>query len=81
VTSAFVAVYILGVFVGLFAIDARGPARVGLALLWPIGPLAFLVTITILLFASLIAFPMFGAAVLAVVLAALIWKWAAGLGL
>ena len=45
-------------------IDARPPARVGLALLWPLGPLAFVVTVTILLAASLIAYPAFGAAVL-----------------
>ena len=47
------------------AIDARPAARLGLALLWPIGPLAFVVTITILLAASLIAFPLFGLAALA----------------
>jgi hypothetical protein len=45
-------------------IDARPAARLGLALLWPLGPLAFVVTITILLAASLIAYPAFGAAVL-----------------
>jgi hypothetical protein len=45
-------------------IDARPAARVGLALLWPLGPLAFALTIAILLLASLIAFPTFGAVVL-----------------
>jgi len=45
-------------------IDARPGSRLGLALLWPLGPLAFVVTITILLAASLIAYPAFGAAVL-----------------
>ena len=64
------AVYILGVAVGLFTIDARGIARLGLALLWPLGPIAFVVTISILLVASLIAFPMIGALVLAGTLAA-----------
>ena len=33
--------------------------------LWPIGPLAFAVTVSILLLASVIAFPVFGAAVVA----------------
>jgi len=45
-------------------IDARPGSRLGLALLWPLGPLAFVVTITILLAAALIAYPAFGAAVL-----------------
>ena len=51
------AVYVAGVAWGLLMIDARAAARVGLALLWPLGPLAFVVTITILLAASLIAYP------------------------
>lgn len=59
-----VAVYVAGVAWGLIVIDARPAARVGLALLWPLGPLAFVVTITILLAASLVAYPVFGAAVL-----------------
>ena len=62
-------IYIVGALIGLVTIDARGGSRIGLALLWPLGPLAFLVTVTILLFASLIAFPVFGAIVLALALA------------
>ena len=58
------AVYVAGVAWGLSTIDARPAARVGLALLWPLGPLAFVITITILIGASLIAYPVFGAAVL-----------------
>jgi len=58
-------VYVAGVVWGLVAIDARPAARLGLALVWPVGPLAFVVTIAILLAASLIAFPLFGLAVLA----------------
>jgi hypothetical protein len=58
------ALYVAGVAWGLIMIDARPPARVGLALLWPLGPIAFVITITILLAASLIAYPAFGAAVL-----------------
>ena len=57
-------VYVSGVVWGLVAIDARPAARVGLALVWPIGPLAFVVVVTIQLAASLIAYPAFGAAVL-----------------
>lgn len=52
-------------------IDARPMTKIALAVLWPLGPLAFAVTIAILLVASLIAFPMFGAAIL--IAAALSW--------
>lgn len=62
--------YVLGVLAGLVFTDARGPARVALALLWPLGPLAFIVVIAILFLASLIAFPIFGAVVLAGLLGA-----------
>ena len=58
-------VYIVGVVWGLFRVDARPLARVALALLWPLGPIAFVVTLAILFAASLIAFPLFGAVVLA----------------
>ncbi len=58
------AVYVAGVAWGLLRIDARPAARVGLALLWPLGPLAFAITIAVLLVASLVAYPAFGAAVL-----------------
>ena len=50
-------VYAAGALVALWRTDASWPTRVALALLWPIGPLAFLVTLAILLGASLIAFP------------------------
>jgi hypothetical protein len=62
--------YGVGVLIGLVAIDARPAARVGLALLWPIGPAAFVITLAVLLAASLIAFPVVGAAAVA---AALLW--------
>lgn len=58
------AVYVAGVVWGLLGIDARPAARVGLALLWPLGPLAFAFTIAVLLVASLVAYPVFSAAVL-----------------
>jgi hypothetical protein len=76
--NPFVVVYLVGVAIGLIAIDARGLARVGLALLWPVGPIAFILTITILLLAALIAFPVFGLIAIAVaVAAAVVW----GIGL
>jgi L-ascorbate metabolism protein UlaG (beta-lactamase superfamily) len=69
-TPLLIALYSMGVVAGLIAIDARWGPRLALALLWPLGPLAFLVTVTILLLASLVAFPLFGAIVLALGLAA-----------
>jgi hypothetical protein len=82
--KAILSVYLLGVAVGLAAIDARGLARLGLALLWPLGPIAFLITIGILLLALPIAFPILGTVVLAAIVAFLViaWKWgAAAVGL
>jgi len=50
------AIYLAGVVIGLWRTDARWPTRPLLALLWPIGPLAFVVTVVILLVAAPIAF-------------------------
>ena len=68
------AIYVAGVVWGLLMIDARPITKMVLAMLWPLGPIAFAVTITILLAASLIAFPAFGAAVL-IGAAAVWWVW------
>jgi L-ascorbate metabolism protein UlaG (beta-lactamase superfamily) len=62
-------IYFLGVIVGLLTIDARGASRIALALLWPLGPIAFIVTVSVLFMASLIAFPVFGAIVIMLALA------------
>ncbi len=48
-------VYLFGVAVALLTIDARPPARVGLAALWPLGPLAFIATVTMLIAVALVA--------------------------
>jgi hypothetical protein len=70
--STFLLVYGLGVAVGLALTDAPPAIRLGLALLWPVGPAAFLVTLGLLAAASLIAFPMIAAIVFA---AAAAWWW------
>lgn len=67
--TVLLAVYVAGVAVALVRTDARWPARVGLALLWPVGPLAFLMTVSVLLGASLVAFPILAAIVIALALA------------
>ena len=57
--------YVAGVTLGLIVIDAHFGVRIGLALAWPVGPLAFVVTLAVLVGAAMIAFPAFGAVVLA----------------
>jgi hypothetical protein len=51
-----VIVYTLGVLIALWRTDARLLDRFLLALLWPIGPLAFVVTTLLLVAASPFAF-------------------------
>ena len=63
-------VYSAGVLIGLAATDARPAERLGFALLWPVGPAAFVVTVTVLAAASLIAFPIVGVAVVG---SAVVW--------
>jgi hypothetical protein len=65
-------IYVVGVVAGLILTDGRVATRMLLALLWPLGPLAFVVVIAGLLVASLYIFPIFGA-VVAVGLAAGWW--------
>ena len=55
-------VYAIGVLIGLMAVDGGPGSRVGLALVWPLGPLAFVVTVLGLLVVAAIAFPLFGVA-------------------
>jgi hypothetical protein len=63
--DAALVLYLAGAAVAMWRTDASWPVRIALALLWPIGPVAFLVTVTLLLAASLVAFPLFGAIVAA----------------
>ena len=50
------AIYLVGVAIGLWRTDAPLPTRLLLAVLWPIGPLAFVIVVAILLAATPIAF-------------------------
>jgi len=47
--------YAIGVLVGVWRTDGPLATKVGVALLWPIGPVAFVVTISGLLAAAVIA--------------------------
>ena len=68
----FLIVYILGVVVGLVGMSDRWPARLAIALVWPLGPMAFLTVVPILLIAAAILwpFPILGTAG---ILAAIAW--------
>jgi hypothetical protein len=66
------AVYFAGIVWCIVVSDARPAERVALALLWPLGPLALVVTLTILLVASAIAYPIVVVPVLTAV-AVLCW--------
>lgn len=67
------AIYAAGALVAIWRTDAAWPIRLTLAALWPVGPLAFLVTVSILLAASLIAFPVVAGLLAAGVAAATWW--------
>ena len=68
------AIYAIGVAVGLVLTDARPLARAAIALAWPLGVVTFAVTILALLAAAMLVFPAFGVLVLAS--AAATWIWA-----
>ena len=53
-------IYLAGVLVGLIASQGGVATRLALALLWPLGPLAFVITVAGLLVVAVIAFPVFG---------------------
>ena len=63
-------IYMAGVLVGLLAAQGGLATRLALALLWPLGPLAFVITVAGLLVVAAIAFPVFG-----VVLAGVAAAW------
>ena len=66
-------VYLVGVIVGLMATQGGPGTRLLLGILWPLGPLAFLITVGGLLLVAAIAFPVFGV-ILAAGIAA-VWLW------
>jgi len=64
--------YAVGVVWALIRTNARLAERIVLSLLWPLGPLAFVVTIAILLAASVIAYPV--VMIPAVIVLAVLWR-------
>lgn len=71
VETLLLAVYGAGVVIGLVTIDGSIAARLGLSLVWPAGPVAFVLTIAMLVTVAAIRFPTFG--VLLAVLLAAVW--------
>jgi hypothetical protein len=63
------AIYLVGVLIGLWRVDESGVRRVGLALVWPIGLLAAAVTTPILLSGAAVRFPLFGVAMVVLLIA------------
>lgn len=49
-------IYLTGVAIGLWRTDASWRAKLLLAVLWPVGPLAFVIVVLILLAATPVAF-------------------------
>ena len=72
------AIYAAGALVAFWRTDASWPTRLSLAALWPVGPLAFLVTVAILVGASLIAFPLVAGLVAVAGAAGAIWWFGGG---
>lgn len=69
--AAIAILYVAGVVSAWLRTDARRGERIVLSLLWPLGPLAFLVTVVLLLAASVMAYPL----VMVPALAALAVLW------
>jgi hypothetical protein len=54
--NTLLAIYLAGVVIGLWRTDGLWTTRVLLSVLWPIGPLAFVVVVGILVAAAPVAF-------------------------
>jgi hypothetical protein len=65
-TTIALVVYAIGVAIGLARTDDRWPTRIALAVLWPLGPLAFVVVVAVLYLALPIAFPVVGSIIFAI---------------
>lgn len=64
-TQILPAIYLIGVVIALVRTDAGWGTRVLLGLVWPLAPLAFILTVAALVAVGMVAFPLFGATVVA----------------
>ena len=53
----YLTVYLTGLVMALAVMRDPWPARLGIALVWPLGPLAFVVVLSMLLVASAVLWP------------------------
>ena len=65
-----IGIYLAGALVAFVRTDAGWGTRALLAALWPVGPLAFAMTVATLVAVGMIAFPVFGVVVIATASAA-----------
>ena len=65
--------YLAGAVLALGRTDAAWSTRVAVAAFWPLGPLAFVVTVSLLVTVSLFVFPVFGLLAAAGVAAWAVW--------
>jgi hypothetical protein len=70
----YLGIYLSGVVIALAVMRDPWPVRVGTALVWPLGPIAFVVVTSILLVASVILWPLLLVPVLAL-LGGFGWWW------
>ncbi len=70
-----VLLYLVGALVGVLFTDDRLRLRIVLGLLWPIGPIAFVVTVLTMLAAGATAYPLAGLAAAVVLVVVLILVW------
>ncbi len=53
----YLTIYLVGFIIAMAVMRDSWPVRIGTALAWPLGPLAFLIVISVLLVASAILWP------------------------
>jgi hypothetical protein len=68
----YLVVYLVGVLIGIAVMRDPWPARIGTALVWPLGPMAFLVVVPTLLLVCVVLWPAVMLSLLAV-LGLLFW--------
>ena len=57
-SQAALAVYLLGLVIGVAVMRDRWPARIAISLVWPLGPMAFVVVVSILLVTAALLWPL-----------------------
>jgi len=71
-TVTYLIIYLVGIGIGLAVMRDRWPSRIATALVWPLGPMAFVIVVAIMLVAAALLWPVtiLGSAA---VIAAIVW--------